>query len=236
MGKKLWIVGGPSAFAYGGTVQLFKLDGWEMAKSLKEADLLSFQGGEDICPDLYNEPAHPKTYYDKTRDNMEVAQFNIGLALGKPMVGICRGAQLLNVLCGGTLWQNVDRHARNGLHEVIDVISKRHFFTTSLHHQMMRPAKEALVIGIAHESTKKERMKKDNTINIVMSDGKRGVDNYDPEVVFYEKQQCLCFQGHPEFGGNPTLSRVFLDYVNTYLFGSGYPKDTPAEKETVPSC
>ncbi|EXG82576.1 gamma-glutamyl-gamma-aminobutyrate hydrolase family protein [Cryptosporangium arvum] len=67
-------------------------------------DALLLTGGEDVDPVRYGSAAGPRsTVLDPTRDAFEVALFEAVLDAGKPILGICRGNQLINVALGGTL-------------------------------------------------------------------------------------------------------------------------------------
>ena len=67
-----------------------------------------FSGGEDIEPARYGEEKHPKCGAPALRrDAFDFAMFRKALATGKPILGICRGGQLINVALGGTLWQDL---------------------------------------------------------------------------------------------------------------------------------
>ena len=71
-------------------------------------DGLVLQGGNDIAPEQYGQqPAHPDWAGDPVRDAYEMALVRAFVAAGKPVFGICRGLQLLNVCFGGTLWQDI---------------------------------------------------------------------------------------------------------------------------------
>lgn len=71
-------------------------------------DGLVLTGGEDLDPVLYGEEAVPETYgYDAGIDRWEEALYRAAVALGKPVLAICRGHQLLNVIHGGTLDQHI---------------------------------------------------------------------------------------------------------------------------------
>ena len=67
-----------------------------------------FSGGADIEPELYGEK---KSEFCESvqiyRDKLELAVFRKVFASGKPIMGICRGAQLINVALGGTLYQDI---------------------------------------------------------------------------------------------------------------------------------
>ncbi|MEV7596895.1 type 1 glutamine amidotransferase [Kitasatospora sp. NPDC089797] len=62
-------------------------------------------GGGDVDPALYGaDPGHPSLYdVNPAQDRLDVAVIRHALENRRPMLGICRGMQLLNVLCGGTL-------------------------------------------------------------------------------------------------------------------------------------
>jgi putative glutamine amidotransferase len=65
-------------------------------------------GGADIDPVSYGRPPHPMC--DKTdaeRDRVELALARWAIAEGKPVLGVCRGMQLINVASGGTLYQDL---------------------------------------------------------------------------------------------------------------------------------
>ncbi len=64
-------------------------------------------GGHDIEPVLYAAPPEVESRYDKARDAFESFMIDAALAAGLPLLGICRGAQLLNVRMGGSLFQEL---------------------------------------------------------------------------------------------------------------------------------
>ena len=67
-----------------------------------------FSGGPDIDPAYYGEiKRFDSVEICPERDVTEAAVFRIALASGKPMLGICRGIQVFNVLLGGTLYQDI---------------------------------------------------------------------------------------------------------------------------------
>lgn len=71
-------------------------------------DGLVLQGGNDVAPTHYGEdPLHPDWAGDPVRDRYEMELVRAFVAAGKPVFGICRGLQLLNVAFGGSLWQDI---------------------------------------------------------------------------------------------------------------------------------
>jgi len=72
-------------------------------------DGLILQGGADVSPSTYGQrPLRPEWGGDAVRDRYEIELIEGFLALGKPVLGICRGCQLLNVAFGGTLLQDIE--------------------------------------------------------------------------------------------------------------------------------
>lgn len=75
---------------------------------LNELDGLILHGGSDVSPQSYGEaPLKPEWAGDAPRDAYEIELFHAFLKAGKPILGVCRGAQLMNVALGGTLYQDI---------------------------------------------------------------------------------------------------------------------------------
>jgi hypothetical protein len=167
---------------------------------LEDADLVCFTGGEDVTPSWYGETSLRGTHFDTGRDLDDKYIYDLCVSGGTPMVGICRGGQFLNVMNGGRMWQHVDNHGR--YHELTDLETGTIHSVSSTHHQMMRPSLEATLVAIAHESTKKIAAKDWWMYNVADNVRPKNFvrEDYDTEVVWYEKTKCLCFQPHPEFG------------------------------------
>jgi putative glutamine amidotransferase len=80
----------------------------EPAEALELVDGLLLIGGADIDPASYGEPRHPETVDTvPERDEFEIALTRAAIELDLPLLGICRGMQLLNVALGGTLHQHL---------------------------------------------------------------------------------------------------------------------------------
>lgn len=182
--------------------------GWELAASIRDADLVQFTGGSDVSPCLYGEP-NIASGTSFRRDMEELVWFQHALEYNIPMAGICRGGQFLNVMCGGRLWQDVDGHI--GDHEILCVKSGEVFVGTSTHHQMMRPGPTGEIVCIAHgnlASYKHGAYDSEDSM-CELSD--------DVEAVFYDKQSAFCFQPHPEFAQRDELAARYGAYLRAYL-------------------
>src|SRR6201991_5353990 len=80
-------------------------------------DGLLLAGGADIDPGSYDAEPHPKTVNTRPdRDDAEIALTLRALELDLPILGICRGMQLLNVALGGTLVQHLPDDVGHGNH------------------------------------------------------------------------------------------------------------------------
>jgi putative glutamine amidotransferase len=122
-------------------------------------DGLVLQGGADIAPESYGEtPINPQWSGDRIRDKYEIELFNEFVRQGKPVFGICRGCQVINVAFGGTLIEHLPDvvgeeigHRGNGpgtssLHEVeiargsklLAIVGRPRPSTASSHHQAIR--------------------------------------------------------------------------------------------------
>jgi len=123
-------------------------------------DGLVMQGGADVSPNSYGQqPLRPEWTGDLVRDRYEMELLEGFLAQGKPVLGICRGCQLLNVFFGGTLHQDIatqqpaaqahvdpvayDRHVHDVLFEPESRLAELYAgpkgttggLVTSIHHQ-----------------------------------------------------------------------------------------------------
>ncbi|MGB4115145.1 MAG: type 1 glutamine amidotransferase [Polaromonas sp.] len=71
-------------------------------------DGLVLHGGADVWPGSYGEePLHAAWHGDRIRDEYEQALVHAFVKAGKPVFGVCRGLQLINVAFGGTLYQDI---------------------------------------------------------------------------------------------------------------------------------
>jgi putative glutamine amidotransferase len=75
--------------------------------SLDSLDGLLLTGGSDINPARYGQSNAGSDEVDDVRDELEIRLLREALAVHRPVLGICRGLQLLNVACGGTLVQHL---------------------------------------------------------------------------------------------------------------------------------
>lgn len=82
---------------------------------------LLLAGGVDVNPALYNEMPHPRLgRLDKERDRIEMQLTRWAFEDNLPVLGICRGIQVLNVAMGGTLYQDIDSQVEAAIEHTRD--------------------------------------------------------------------------------------------------------------------
>jgi putative glutamine amidotransferase len=83
-------------------------DAAEAEATVGVLDGVVIAGGGDVDPAIYGAARHPATSVSvPDRDAWELAVADAAIRLGVPLLGICRGMQVLNVVCGGTLHQHI---------------------------------------------------------------------------------------------------------------------------------
>jgi GMP synthase-like glutamine amidotransferase len=182
--KNIYIVNGSVMYK-----DMFLRMGYQVTSDFNNADVVCFTGGEDVTPSLYGHARHHTSNCNINRDTYESDVFNLCIAKDIPMVGICRGAQFLNVMSGGEMYQDVSKHTRD--HSITDLETGEVVMVSSTHHQMMKPSSKAVLVASSTLGGYRE-----------VYDGqifKRELSEQDNEVVYYPETNCLCFQPHPEF-------------------------------------
>lgn len=134
-------------------------------------DAIVFAGGADIAPDIYGEVPHRETTGTRPeRDAGEIPLMRAALDRDLPLLGICRGMQLLAVVSGGSLVQHLpelvghDDHRPTpgvyGMHEVrldagsrIAAILGEDVSVPTYHHQGLASAGSLKITGWAHDGT-----------------------------------------------------------------------------------
>jgi gamma-glutamyl-gamma-aminobutyrate hydrolase PuuD len=206
LGYKVFIVG--SCFL-SGIVEMFAKANCTKAKSIEEADLLCFSGGEDVDPSLYGEKPLKGTYFNVARDAREADVFAKAIELDKPMFGICRGMQFLHVMNGGKLWQDVHNHGWRHKIELSDG-SKPDWWVSSMHHQMCIPNEATFPLAFAAQAGLGARYSNQN--KTLESNAHR-----DLEAAVYPNIRAIAVQGHPEVGGYPEYTMWCLNEVKNFV-------------------
>ncbi|MEA5364016.1 gamma-glutamyl-gamma-aminobutyrate hydrolase family protein [Amycolatopsis sp., V23-08] len=80
-------------------------------------DGLVLTGGADVEPERYGQDQHPTTYVRPQRDAFEFGLFSAAREQGKPVLGVCRGLQVISVALGGTLVQHLPEARESTEHQ-----------------------------------------------------------------------------------------------------------------------
>jgi putative glutamine amidotransferase len=187
------------------------------AADVEICDGILFSGGEDLHPVLYGKPEYVEAFglqeIIPERDRFEYEVLEKTLTTGKPVLGICRGLQLINVFLGGTLlpdipaiFQSVGHGKKNGLDRTHQIQVE----PGSLLHQIC--GQEQGIVNSAHHQSA-ERPADGLKITAVSEPGiVEAMEWRDPS----EKPWLLMVQWHPERMSD--LSSPFSAFVkNAFL-------------------
>jgi len=185
------------------------------ASELQEGDILIVHGGADIHPSLYNKGRSSKSgAYDvpSRRDQMEWGLMNRAVELGIPIIGICRGAQMLCALGGGYLIQDVRGH---GGQHLVENTEGDPVNTNSIHHQMMVPQGNYELVGWTPARSGIYMDVDADGKDVALEAHPLGVD---PEFVYHPDIKGFAIQWHPEMMRASTpASQLLLNFINRHV-------------------
>lgn len=169
-----------------------------------QIELVCFTGGEDVSPELYGHK-NLMSGCSKERDETEALIFEMARKQAIPMTGICRGTQLLNVMCGGTMVQHLKASHGGGRHRC-QTVEGQEFSVTSSHHQMIVPGEGCEVLAWAEKRLQYEHAVYDGELpDSVLEAGPKMLtgDDYPvirvTEAIAYPKLRIFGVQHHPEW-------------------------------------
>ncbi|HWU97799.1 MAG TPA: type 1 glutamine amidotransferase [Oxalicibacterium sp.] len=163
----------------------------------KHLDGLVLQGGADVAPQTYSQtPTRPEWIGDSARDMYELELLHEFIEAGKPVLGICRGCQLINVAFGGTLYQDIATDVPNAMPHVNDLYdSHRHeiaFPPGSSLGALFSADSVSLVNSIHHQAVR------DLGRDLMIEAVSKG-DNIVEAVRHTKSRFVMGLQWHPEF-------------------------------------
>lgn len=176
----------------------------KLPTDLEDADALVVWGGADIHPSLYNDVnTHSGVGSEPSiRDTLEWDLMKQAVKQGIPIIGICRGGQMLCALAGGKLYQHVDKHA-GGAHNVITDAGEN-FSVSSLHHQMMNPT------GTDYELIAWSEIKRSPEYFDARGTHEHTSTGVEPEYIYFPEIKGHAIQWHPEFHAADEPCNVWL--------------------------
>jgi gamma-glutamyl-gamma-aminobutyrate hydrolase PuuD len=174
--------------------------GFSLVDNVADCDVVVFEGGSDIDTQLYGEKSIVTSSYwaASKRDAIEVKAYREAQELGKVCFGICRGAQFLHAMNGGTLWQDVNNHSGTD-HLIYDLEEDVILSVNSYHHQMLRINTDIEVVAVTPRQIA-NKFKAEGITIIVEPDAKDEEMEVEIEAGIYHDTNCFFVQGHPEVG------------------------------------
>lgn len=172
------------------------------SKSVKEyidiADGVLLVGGGDIRAKIYGENEQYDNSVDDIRDEFEIVAAKYAFHKNKPILGICRGCQVINVALGGDLYPNINAH-KNNEHAV--TIKKNSVLYECFEND------NAVVNSFHHQACR--RIADDFVVSAISADGVA-------EAIESHNGRCIGVQFHPEkcFFDNIGFRRIFEYFVN----------------------
>ncbi len=171
-------------------------------------DGIIFSGGADIHPEHYDGiEDHPNLLpHDKLRDQVELDLIRHAVTLPDlPILGICRGAQLLNVALGGSLLEHLPDHIDDDIHRDNDSLWTTH----DVH--VVADSKLAKVMGAELVHTMSGHHQALGKVAKVLTVTASSVDEVVEAVELETHPWCLGVQWHPEItaDGDETQQRLF---------------------------
>lgn len=149
----------------GANICWIEMDDPQLPEKVRSCDGLLLPGGDDIDPSRYGQPRHEKCGKSSAlRDEAEWKLLEAFLPTGKPILGICRGCQFLNVYLGGTLHQHIEGHSdfktrAKGCHHarieegslLSSLLPEKQIWVNSLHHQAVDVLGKGLAVSARAE-------------------------------------------------------------------------------------
>ncbi len=174
--------------------------GADLADRLGRFDGVLIPGGADLGPEQYGQEPHPATVaVVPWQDTLDLAVTRAVIASGQPTLAICRGMQVLNVVCGGTLQQDLVETTvphRNAVHEVVTVAGSRLRSITG---------RDTLSVSSYHHQAV-DMLGAQLSVSATSADGL-------VEAVEHDTADVVAVQWHPEdlFATNPSDLALFAD-------------------------
>jgi putative glutamine amidotransferase len=174
---------------------------------VERLDGLLLTGGADLSPSLYNAAAETDLFPpEPDRDRFELALLEGSLAANLPVLGICRGLQLMNVQSGGSLHQHVPVHARFDA----DPATLSHTVALDPDSQVGRLYGPSIEVNSLHHQTV-DRLGDRCVATGISDDG-------TVEAIEYRARNWIAVQWHPEM-----MTGRALDPIFTWLVAKSQP-------------
>ncbi|MCH4163301.1 MAG: gamma-glutamyl-gamma-aminobutyrate hydrolase family protein [Lentilactobacillus diolivorans] len=185
---------------------------------IEQVDALVLSGGQGVTPVLYgDEPIKEVAETDIYRDQFEIALVKAAVKAHKPVLGICRGEQIINVALGGTLFQDIYKQmGAVGKHNQFPTsweIPTQHVTTTDGSWLNQILGERFLVNTFHHQAI---HQLGENLKSVAESDDHvvEAIESQDGNIIGVQFHPEMMFKTHPEF------AKVFDYFVDRVRAGS----------------
>lgn len=183
----------------------------EYVDDLQKDDVLILWGGGDIHPSLYNRGRSQWSHAGDGPSPMDVKEWNLvqkAIDLEIPIIGVCRGAQMLCAAAGGYLIQHLNNHA--GKPHMVSTNDNHKFVVSSLHHQMMMPGNtnHEVIAWTTDPKAEGVYMDVDKMVKVDM----------EYEMILFKDINGIAVQWHPEIMAADSAGNCYLrSYIKEFL-------------------
>lgn len=184
----------------------------KVTELVERLDGIIFTGGPDIDPNFIGEEPIPELgATNRNRDVFEIALIRTAVAKNIPILGICRGAQIINVAMGGTIYQDLSSQFPGKIlkhHQEAPGNQPTHFIRVAHDSKLFKTIGDNVFVNSRHHQAIKEVA---DTLRIVAkaSDGViEGIENEDASI--------QAVQWHPEnmWDDSPEQLAIFKDFID----------------------
>ena len=177
----------------------------DMTVLLEAIDGLIISGGPDVSPEQYNQHPGPMTVeFYPNQDETEIGLISEALERDLPLLGVCRGMQILSVVHGGTLHQHLDDTPGHEGHGGYDGTSTDHSVVVEQDSLLCSLMGESFSVNSTHHQGVSDPGSL--TISAVA-----GHDGLIEAVERRDKKFCLGVQWHPEQYGHDLLFSALVE-------------------------
>jgi putative glutamine amidotransferase len=197
----------------GGHAILLPPESADIATLLQRMDGLVLSGGGDISSDLYGGLPHPQLYgVNINRDKIEILAVKYAMEYKMPLLGICRGIQIMNVALGGTLIEHipdvVGEAVRHRLPDDKECLHSVRLTANSLTARIFGQA-EMDVPSFHHQGIRKTAP--------LLREGAHSPDGIIEAVEMPEHPFFVGVQWHPEQSSDPLQQKLFNAFIEATM-------------------
>jgi putative glutamine amidotransferase len=190
------------------------LESTSLRAFVKEMDGIVMQGGDDVAPETYGEKSIGRWSGDVQRDVIELEILKYASMAEKPIYGICRGFQLMNVFFGGTLYQDLDEQFSSDIkHKTMDYdqnVHEIHLKKGSYLHGINNKFGQVMVNSIHHQAVKE--------LSPVLEPIAWSGKNLLVEAFVHKSSpHIIGVQWHPEYDWNHSVQLLSAEKIYNYF-------------------